>query len=79
MLKKQPENPHSVVALPTGNQEDSTESESVEVVTHDGQPVVTKEKIYDALVQCHLLAKHTGRDKQQPLCARTTCVFQLSF
>lgn len=61
-LREQPEPPHSLLALPIGNQ-DNGESNEVEVVTHDGQPVVTKEMIYDVVAQCHLLASHGGRDK----------------
>ncbi|KAB5593972.1 hypothetical protein CTheo_2573 [Ceratobasidium theobromae] len=61
-LREQLEFPNTIVTLPAGNQ-DSGESDGVEVVTHNGQPVVTKEMIYDVLVQCHLLSNHSGRDK----------------
>ncbi|CAE7068452.1 unnamed protein product [Rhizoctonia solani] len=61
-LRERPEIPHSVIALPVGNQ-DHGDSNEVETVTHDGQPVVTKETIYDILSKCHTLANHAGRDK----------------
>ncbi|CAE6425508.1 unnamed protein product [Rhizoctonia solani] len=61
-LREQVEIPHSVIALPIGNQ-DHGDSGEVEVVTHEGQPVVTREIIYDVLSKCHALANHAGRDK----------------
>ncbi|KAL5634632.1 hypothetical protein ACGC1H_002620 [Rhizoctonia solani] len=61
-LREQVEIPHSVIALPIGNQEHGDSGE-VEVVTHEGQPVVTREIIYDVLSKCHALANHAGRDK----------------
>ncbi|CAE6414247.1 unnamed protein product [Rhizoctonia solani] len=61
-LREQVEIPHSVITLPIGNQDDGDSGE-VEAVTHEDQPVVTRETIYDVLSKCHTLANHAGRDK----------------
>ncbi|CAE6417623.1 unnamed protein product [Rhizoctonia solani] len=62
-LREQADIPHSVIALPIGNQDIGDPGGEVEVVTHDGQPVVTRESIYDVLAKCHTLSNHAGRDK----------------
>jgi hypothetical protein len=65
-IREQAEIVGSTATLPIGNQDDG-DSEDVEVVAHDGQPVVTKETIYDVLIKCHTLANHAGRDKTTAL------------
>ncbi|KAH7341452.1 hypothetical protein B0J17DRAFT_261035 [Rhizoctonia solani] len=62
-LREQADIPHSAIALPIGNQDGGDPEGEVEVVTHNGQPVVTRESIYDVLTKCHTLANHAGRDK----------------
>ncbi|KAF8699146.1 hypothetical protein RHS03_07262, partial [Rhizoctonia solani] len=65
-MREQAETPGLMTILPVGNQ-DGGDSDNVEVVTHDGQPVVTRETIYDVLIKCHSLANHAGRDKTTAL------------
>ncbi|ELU41016.1 zf-H2C2 domain-containing protein [Rhizoctonia solani AG-1 IA] len=65
-MREQAETPGLMTILPIGNQ-DGGDSDNIEVVTHDGQPVVTRETIYDVLIKCHSLANHAGRDKTTAL------------
>ncbi|CAE6408944.1 unnamed protein product [Rhizoctonia solani] len=65
-IRERVETPGSVTTLPIGHQDDG-DSDDVEVVAHDGQPVVTRETIYDILIKCHSLANHAGRDKTTAL------------